>query len=123
MNYGIIIVSHVEEIAEGINKLIKQVAKDTSITFAGGNDEGVVGTSIQKITDALEANEANKLLGFYDLGSSRMNLELATELTKKNVHIYDVAMVEGAYTAASLIPTGASLDEIEKQLTTLKIKK
>ena len=36
MTYGILIVSHVPEIASGLPKLLKQVAADVPITFAGG---------------------------------------------------------------------------------------
>ncbi|MGX5378079.1 dihydroxyacetone kinase phosphoryl donor subunit DhaM [Ligilactobacillus sp. LYQ135] len=123
MNYGILIVSHVPDIAKGVAQLIEQVAQDTSVTFAGGTDNGVIGTNLQKISDAIDANEAKEILAFYDLGSSKMNIELAAELTNKKIHIYDVALVEGTYIAASLIPTGSSLNEIEKQLKLLEIKK
>ncbi len=34
MSYGILIVSHVEQIAQGVPKLLKQVAPDIAITFA-----------------------------------------------------------------------------------------
>lgn len=51
-----------------------------------------------------------------------MNLEMAMEMTDKKVHLYDVALVEGAYTAASLLQAGVGLEEVETQLKPLKIK-
>jgi dihydroxyacetone kinase DhaKLM complex PTS-EIIA-like component DhaM len=51
-----------------------------------------------------------------------MNLELAIEMTDKKVHLYDVALIEGAYTAASLVEAGVDLAAVEAQLAPLKIK-
>ena len=51
MCLGITIVSHVPEIAEGLPKLLKQVAGDVSITTAGGTNDGDIGTSMEKIID------------------------------------------------------------------------
>ena len=102
MKYGITLVSHVEEIAHGLPKLLKQVAQEVPITFAGGTSDGDV--------------------AFYDLGSSKMNLELASEMTAKKIHLYDTAFIEGAYTAATLLQANVALPEIEKQLEELKIK-
>lgn len=61
MEYGILIVSHVPEIAQGFPKLLKQVAKDVSITYAGGTEDNEIGTSINKITEALDENKADKI--------------------------------------------------------------
>ncbi len=111
MSYGILIVSHVEQIAQGVPKLLKQVAPDIAITFAGGTDDHEIGTSLAKITAALEDNSATEILAFYDLGSST-----------KPVHLYDTALIEGAYVSASLLQAGVDLPEIEKQLELLQIK-
>ncbi|KRL99005.1 dihydroxyacetone kinase phosphoryl donor subunit DhaM [Liquorilactobacillus satsumensis] len=119
---GIVIVSHVPEIAAGIPRLLEQVAADVALTFAGGTDAGEVGTSATKIVTAFEQNEAAELLAFYDLGSAKMNLELAIEMSDKKVHLYDTALLEGAYTAATLLQADVPLTEIEKQLAPLKIK-
>ncbi|MDV0431657.1 dihydroxyacetone kinase phosphoryl donor subunit DhaM [Lactiplantibacillus sp. DA1] len=122
MSLGIVIVSHVPEIAAGVQRLLAQVAKDVSITIAGGTDDHQVGTSMVKITQAFEANTADELLAFYDLGSAKMNLEMAIEMSDKTVHLYDTALVESAYTAASLLQADVSLTDVEAQLTPLKIK-
>lgn len=122
MTYGIVIVSHVPEIAVGVKRLLDQVAADVSITIAGGTDDNGVGTSFNKIQAAFDNNEADELLAFYDLGSAKMNLNMVMEFSDKTVHLYDTALVESAYTAASLVAAGVALADIEKQLDELKIK-
>ena len=104
MSLGIVVVSHVPEIAAGVQRLLAQVAKDVSITIA------------------FEANTADELLAFYDLGSAKMNLEMAIEMSTKPVHLYDTALVESAYTAASLLQADVPLADVEAQLAPLKIK-
>ncbi|WP_281165637.1 dihydroxyacetone kinase phosphoryl donor subunit DhaM [Liquorilactobacillus sicerae] len=122
MKYGILIVSHVPEIAVGVPRLLRQVAKDVAITSAGGTDENEIGTSLEKIQQAIDQNAGTEILAFYDLGSARMNLEMAAELATKKLRIYDVALIEGAYVAASLLQAKVELPTIEKQLAPLKIK-
>lgn len=122
MSLGIVVVSHVPEIAAGIQRLLGQVAQDVSITIAGGTDDNQVGTSLTKITQAFDANHADELLAFYDLGSAKMNLEMAIEMSDKTVHLYDTALIEGAYTAASLLQAAVPLADVEAQLAPLKIK-
>lgn len=123
MNLGITLVSHVPEITKGLNQLLKQVAKDVPITIAGGTNDQDIGTSMDKILQAFSDNQASEILAFYDLGSAKMNLELAQEMTSKKIHVYDVSLIEGAYTAAALVEAGVDLSEIEQQLEPLKIKK
>lgn len=122
MSLGITLVSHVPDIAEGLPKLLKQVAKDVSITTAGGTNDGNIGTSMEKIMKAFDDNTADEILAFYDLGSAKMNLEMAMEMSDKKVHLYNTAFIEGAYTAASLIQAGVGLEDVEKQLKPLTIK-
>lgn len=122
MSLGITIVSHVPEIAVGIEKLIKQVAKDVPLTLAGGTNDNDIGTSMDKIINAFNENQADEILAFYDLGSAKMNLEMAVEFSDKKVHLYNTALIEGAYTAASLLQVEVPLKEIEEQLQPLVIK-
>ncbi len=122
MSLGIVLVSHVPEVATGLTKLLSQVAKDVSITTAGGTDDGRIGTSMQKILTAFKQNKADEILAFYDLGSAKMNLDMAIEMSNKKVHLYNTAFIEGAYTAASLVEAGVSLTDIEKQLKPLVVK-
>lgn len=120
--YGVLLVSHVSEIADGLAKLISEVAKDVTVKSAGGTPEGGIGTSFDRIEEALSSFEEETVLAFYDLGSAKMNLELAIETSDKTVHLYDTALIESAYTAAALLQAKAPLDAIEEQLASLKIK-
>lgn len=119
---GVVVVSHVPAIASGVVQLMREVAKDVAITYAGGTETGEIGTSFEKIQTAFDENEGETILAFYDLGSAKMNLEMVMELTDKEVNLYDVALIEGSYTAAALIQAGADLSVIEEQLTPMKIK-
>ncbi|OJG80408.1 dihydroxyacetone kinase, phosphotransfer subunit [Enterococcus pallens] len=116
------LVSHTTEIPEGLKRLISEVAKGVSITTAGGLEDGSTGTSMEKILQAIEENESNELFAFYDLGSAKMNLEMAIEMTEKKVELFDTAFVEGAYTASALLAAEADEEEIKAQLQKLIIK-
>ncbi|MBO0476606.1 PTS-dependent dihydroxyacetone kinase phosphotransferase subunit DhaM [Vagococcus sp. DIV0080] len=122
MTLGIVMVSHVPEVVIGIERLLREVAKDVSITTAGGTEELEIGTSFEKILEAFETNEGDHILAFYDLGSAKMNLELAMEMTDKQVTLYDTALLESSYTAAALIQAGATIEAIEDQLAPLVVK-
>ncbi|HLR88310.1 MAG TPA: dihydroxyacetone kinase phosphoryl donor subunit DhaM [Atopostipes sp.] len=120
--YGILLVSHVEEITEGLIKLLDQVAGDVTIKAAGGAENGEIGTSFEKINGTLDEFEEETILAFYDLGSAKMNLEMAMEYSDKEINLYETAFIEGAYVAASLLQTDVGLDVIEEQLEPLIIK-
>lgn len=119
---GVLLVSHVAEVAEGLKKLLNQVAADVTIIAAGGTEEGEVGTSFDKISAALEQFEESTILAFYDLGSAKMNLEMAMETSDKDITLYDTAFIESAYAASSLLQAGMPLEDINKQLDELKVK-
>lgn len=121
--YGLLIVSHSDKIAHGISDLVSQVAKDISITMAGGTEGEEIGTSFNLIVAAIAANSAPKLLAFYDLGSAKMNLEMAQSFSDKDIHIYEVPIVEGAYTAGALLQAEVAIEEVNAQLAKLKINK
>lgn len=120
---GIIIVSHVYEIAEGINRLIKEVAADVDVQVVGGIDTNEIGTSFDTTLAAINNSSAKNLLAFYDLGSAKMNMEMAMEMSDKTIKIYDVPVVEGAYTAAALLQAGVNQKDIEEQLAEMHIVK
>lgn len=119
---GILISSHVPTLAEGVVTLLKGSAPDVPITYAGGTDEGDIGASFEKIQAAVEANEGEEILAFYDLGSAMMTLQLVQEMSDKPIHLMDVALVEGAFSAAVLVQAGVPKDVILKQLEPLTIK-
>ncbi|MCD0089111.1 PTS-dependent dihydroxyacetone kinase phosphotransferase subunit DhaM [Streptococcus agalactiae] len=120
---GIIVVSHSKNIAQGVVDLISEVAKDVSITYVGGTEDGEIGTSFDQVQQIVEQNDKKTLLAFFDLGSAKMNLELVADFSEKNIIINSVPVVEGAYTAAALLQAGADLDSIQSQLAELTIYK
>ncbi|HGA4326181.1 TPA: dihydroxyacetone kinase phosphoryl donor subunit DhaM [Streptococcus agalactiae] len=120
---GIIVVSHSKNIAQGVVDLISEVAKDVSITYVGGTEDGDIGTSFDQVQQIVEQNDKKTLLAFFDLGSAKMNLELVADFSEKNIIINSVPVVEGAYTAAALLQAGADLDSIQSQLAELTINK
>lgn len=120
---GIIVVSHSKNIAQGVVDLISEVAKDVSITYVGGTEDGEIGTSFDQVQQIVEQNDKKTLLAFFDLGSAKMNLELVADFSEKNIIINSVPVVEGAYTAAALLQAGADLDSIQSQLAELTINK
>ncbi|MGX7351561.1 dihydroxyacetone kinase phosphoryl donor subunit DhaM [Enterococcus canis] len=122
MSKGILLVSHVHEIAAGIERLIKEVAADVPIIVAAGLPENGVGTSFDAINQAISDLDAEEILAFYDLGSAKMNLEMAIEMSEKTIHLHDTAFVESAYTAGALLQAGSSVEDIEAQLAPLKVK-
>lgn len=111
---GIVLVSHSEKIVYGLKDLIREVTEDVPIEVAGGTDEGTVGTSIEKITTAIKRADRHKgVLLFYDLGSAKINAELAIELSnQKNIVVLDVPLLEGAYVAAVESSIGKDIAEI-----------
>ena len=119
---GILISSHVPALAEGVVTLLKGSAPNVPITYAGGTDEGDIGASFEKIQAAVEANEGEEIFAFYDLGSAMMTLQLVQEMSEKTIYLMDVALVEGAFTAAVLVQSGVSKEAILEQLEPLKIK-
>ena len=84
---GIVVVSHSKWIAQGLVDLISEVAKDVLLTYVGGTEDGGIGTSFEQVQTIVEANEAEKILAFFDLGSARMNLELVADFSDKDIII------------------------------------
>lgn len=120
---GMVVVSHSKYIAQGVIELISEVAKDVSITYVGGTEDGGIGTSFDQVQAVVDQNDKDTLLAFFDLGSAKMNLEMVADFSDKEIIINSVPIVEGAYTAAALLQAGADLDSIETQLEELKINK
>lgn len=110
---AILLVSHSRDIAEGTRQLLKQMAGDVDVYAVGGVEDGKeIGTSFDAIQERI--NQINEdLMCFYDLGSAEMNLDMALEMYEGNCERVKVEapIVEGSFTAAVKLSTGASLDE------------
>lgn len=115
MSYvGIVLISHSNKVAEGIKDIIRQVIKEVPIEVAGGTEENEIGTSVDKIQVAIEhANDGNGVLLFYDIGSAKMNAEVALEITgADNIKIIEAPLLEGAYVAAVESGMGKDLKNV-----------
>ena len=78
---GLVLVSHVAGIAEGIAGLIAQMAPEVPVVAAGGTDDGGIGTSFDRVLAALEvAEQGAGVIVLYDLGSALLTAESAVEL-------------------------------------------
>lgn len=111
---GIVIISHSEQVAEGVKAIIRQVVEEVPVETAGGTDDGEIGTSLDKILNAIDRADANKgVLLFYDLGSAKMNAEIAIEMcNKENVLLVEAPLLEGAYIGAVEAGLGKEIVEI-----------
>ncbi|NBJ70997.1 MULTISPECIES: dihydroxyacetone kinase phosphoryl donor subunit DhaM [Clostridia] len=115
MSYvGIVLISHSHKIAEGTKELIQQVMKNVPIVAAGGTEENEIGTSIEKINAALEqANKGKGVLLFYDLGSAKMNAEMAIEMAdREDAKLVEAPIVEGSYVAAVESGMGKNINDV-----------
>lgn len=123
MSIGIAVISHSNQVAKGIEQLIREVAKDIPLVAIGGTEDKGIGTSFDRISQAVEALPTDTILAFFDLGSAKMNLELVSDFSEKDIQIQSTPILEGAYTASALLQAGADLETINHQLKELQIVK
>lgn len=118
MAVGLVIVSHSERLAEGVAELAEQMAQGrVVIATAGGGPDGTLGTSADKVLEALKkAGGPDGVLVLLDLGSAVMVTEMAVEMyaaeQPHRVVISNAPLVEGAVVAAVEASIGNSLDEV-----------
>jgi PTS hybrid protein len=117
---GIVIVSHSPDVARGTADMVRQmVGNDLPLSFCGGNPEGGLGTSVEKIITAINAAWSEKGVAILvDLGGAETNSEMAIELLapdkRAKVVICNAPIVEGAVMAATEAWGGASLQEVKR---------
>jgi dihydroxyacetone kinase phosphotransfer subunit len=112
---GLVLVSHSADLAAGLRELLRQVAGDTvTVTVAGGDDAGGLGTSYELIRDAIaEAGAGAGVVVVPDLGSSVLTAKaLLEQYPDARVRLVDAPFVEGAVAAAVIAATGADLDTV-----------
>ncbi|WP_019377224.1 dihydroxyacetone kinase phosphoryl donor subunit DhaM [Virgibacillus halodenitrificans] len=116
---GIVLISHSPKVVEGTKEIIRQVNQDVAIELAGGTDDNEIGTSIDKILEAINhADKGSGVLLLYDIGSAKMNAEIAIEMADgNNIKMAETPIVEGAYVASVEAGMGKSVEEI---ITTLE---
>jgi phosphoenolpyruvate---glycerone phosphotransferase subunit DhaM len=121
---SLVLVSHSSTLVEGLREMVAQVAgPDVRVTVAGGTEDGRLGTSAPRITEAIrlaatgeDGFRADGVLVLLDLGSAALSLEIALEDldadTRSIVRVSEAPLVEGAVLAAVQASVGASLEEV-----------
>lgn len=115
MDYvGIVLISHSPKIVDGLKEMIRQVITEVPIELAGGTEENEIGTNIDKILAAMEqADNGEGVLLFYDIGSAKMNAEMAIEMAEKvDSKLIEAPLVEGSYVAAVEAGMNKNLQEV-----------
>lgn len=115
---GLVLISHSPKVVEGVKDIIRQVNQDVAIALAGGTEDQEIGTSIDMILQAIEqADTGNGVVLLYDIGSAKMNAEMAMEMTEQeDVKLAEASLLEGAYVAAVEASIGKSADAMIEKL-------
>lgn len=113
---GLVIVSHMVSIADGICEMAKKVSvPELKIISAAGKADNSFGTDSTKICKAVEAADdgASGVIIITDVGSSIISAGLALEgldeILHQRVKIADAPILEGAIAAASEASKGSDL--------------
>ena len=115
---ALVIVSHSVQLAEGVVELAAQMARDVQLRAAGGTDDGRIGTSFDKVNDAVTELRAagHDVAILADLGSANMTVESVLDFLDaeeaEHVRFCDGPLVEGAVAAAGTAQVGADLDAV-----------
>lgn len=111
---GIVIVSHSEQIAQGVVALCRQMAADVPMAAAGGLPDGGIGTDFQRIYEAVEAVRSDDGVAIlFDMGSALMTTEMVMEsFDDLTIKLVDAPLVEGAIAAAIAANIGMPLDMV-----------
>jgi PTS hybrid protein len=117
---GIVIVSHSPDVARGAADMVRQmVGNEVPLGFCGGNLDGGLGTSVEKIMKAIdEAWSERGVAILVDLGGAETNSEMAIEMLpperQGKVVVCNAPIVEGAVMAATEAWGGASLEDVRR---------
>lgn len=118
---GILIVSHSDEAARGIAHIASEMSRGdvpVCVVGVGGNEDGGLGVSVQKVFDALTdmLPKCDGILIVPDLGSSilssRTAIGMLPEGDASKILVADAPVLEGAMLAAVEASTGADLAAI-----------
>ena len=111
---GIVVVSHNAKIAEGIKEMAEMMAHNVQIAVAGGLEDGIMGTSYEKISEAVElVCGRDGAVIIMDMGSAIMTTELVLENLKDDaVRMADCPLLEGTMRAAVVAANGGKLEEV-----------
>lgn len=118
---GIVIVSHSQKLAEGVVEVAKMMAKNAVVVAAGGLDDGSLGTSYEKISQAAqEAYSEDGMIVLMDMGSAVMTAEMVLEdfdeEKRQHIVMIDAPLVEGAVVAAVSASCNTPLKDIIEEI-------
>ena len=121
---GIVIVSHSAELAEGLRKLAGQMGQGkVPLAAAGGIDDPdePIGTDAMKILEAIQrVYSEDGVIVFMDMGSAILSTEMALDFLdedqRSKVVLSPAPLAEGVITAVVTAATGASRQEILREL-------
>lgn len=106
MKKSILLVSHSQEITDGLKEMIEQMQKVETVTIfsLGGTSEGELGSDPLRIIEAINASEDAECLVFADIGSAVLSAELVADMLEPEqqdrYHLVDAPLVEGAFAGA-----------------------
>jgi len=120
MTVGLVIVSHSAQLAAGVVELAGQMTQGkTPIAAAGGAVDDVLGTSADKILEAIQSVDGpGGVLVLLDLGSAILSAEMALEMLsdaqRDRVRLSYAPLVEGAVAASLEASLGRSLAQVRQ---------
>ena len=122
---GIVVVAHSQELAQGVCAVASQMSarSDLPIVAAGGLEDGGLGTSFERIQQAMDAvYSEDGVLILMDLGSAVMTAQMVLEVLppeqQAHVRLSNAPLVEGAIAAAVSASLGDDLDQVQRAAET-----
>lgn len=122
---GIVIVAHSQELAQGVCAVAGQMAaqSDLPIAAAGGLEDGSLGTSFERIQQAVDTVYSDDgVLILMDLGSAVMTTQMVLEWLSPErqalIRLSNAPLVEGAIAAAVSASLGDDLDRVQRAAET-----
>ncbi|MDO8151871.1 dihydroxyacetone kinase phosphoryl donor subunit DhaM [Isoptericola sp. b408] len=117
MSVALVLVSHSTRLADGVAELTAEMAPDVVVRCAAGDVDGGLGTSLERVQEALDAALAGaaSAVVLADLGSAVLTVESALEIDPdltRRVRLVSAPFVEGAVAAAVTAQQGAGLDGV-----------
>lgn len=123
---GLVIVSHSHLLAQGVREMALQMSQNlVKIEAAGGVDDQTIGTSAERIYQAItRAYSPDGVLILFDLGSALFSTQMAVEMLppeqQTQVKVSAAHLVEGAIVAAVEASLGHSLEEVNNAAEAVK---
>ncbi|MBC7251917.1 MAG: phosphoenolpyruvate--protein phosphotransferase [Anaerolineae bacterium] len=122
---GIVIVAHSHDLAQGVCEVASQMSArdDLPIAAAGGLEDGSLGTSFERIQQAVDAVYSDDgVLVLMDLGSAVMTTQMLLEMLppeqRARIRLTNAPLVEGAIAAAVAASLGDDLDKVQRAAET-----